>query len=272
MSSLLCHACKLQKPTTEFARMTKRARGYQYSCRACNQVEASRRGSAAKTARRIKRAALIADGWQVEDHPQSLVPYRVKADDPDTMEVRAHSGETFMISASKWDLVRSATFWISRNIDHTGVLTGHLYVRARMGPKDFTLSRVLMGVANDPTVQVDHIGGHLTTLDNRDSNLRVVTSTENNRNRRLHRNNKTGVNGVFRPKKRKAWVAYVINNGQGRLVYFPCHPGSGCTEEQAHQQAIACRQANDIVNNNTNGQRPKYVAEDEPEVAELLQP
>lgn len=199
----------------------------------------------------------VADGWQIVDHPLSFVPYRVRVTEPQTMEIRAQSGDVFLISTNKWPLVCEATFWVSVLMKN-GQPSGHRYVRAHLDNKDETLARVLMGVQDNPEVQVDHIGGHSTTLDNRDSNLRLVTSAENNRNRRMHNTNRSGVNGVFQQARGKTWVATVINHGVRKQIPFSFGKRSNRTEEQARDLAIACRQANDVLNNNTNGQRPKY--------------
>lgn len=63
-----------------------------------------------------------------------------------------------------------------------------------------------------PECQIDHINQVRT--DNRISNLREVTSAENNQNRRITSNNASGVVGVSWNKEKRRWVARVTFNGE----------------------------------------------------------
>lgn len=71
-----------------------------------------------------------------------------------------------------------------------------------------------------PLGQIDHINGIKT--DNRLSNLRVVTNTENQRNQKRNINNKTGVSGVTWHKRDNKW--YVNIGGGHKKIYL----GSFC--------------------------------------------
>ncbi len=62
----------------------------------------------------------------------------------------------------------------------------------------------------------DHINGN--KLDNRRENLRVCTLAENNRNRTIYKNNKSGFKGVYWSRADKKWRAQIkINN---RMIYL----------------------------------------------------
>jgi hypothetical protein len=67
-----------------------------------------------------------------------------------------------------------------------------------------------------PLVEVDHINGD--GADNRASNLRLATSSQNNQNRRLSARNKTGVKGVFRVSR--SWRVSVGVNGKYHIAHF----------------------------------------------------
>lgn len=61
-----------------------------------------------------------------------------------------------------------------------------------------------------PDLQTDHV--NRDKLDNRKSNLRVVTRSGNNHNRPLQSNNTSGYKGITWNKKRVKWQVYKDNH------------------------------------------------------------
>ena len=75
------------------------------------------------------------------------------------------------------------------------------------------LHRFLLNIERNSKIIVDHINTHHPE-DNRKANLRIVTQSENNMNRKLAINNKSGVVGVCWDKNNNCWLAQIGFNGQ----------------------------------------------------------
>jgi len=58
-----------------------------------------------------------------------------------------------------------------------------------------------------PLDEIDHING--IRDDNRWGNLRAVSKSENNKNKKHHSNNTSGVMGVYWHKRTEKWMAYI---------------------------------------------------------------
>lgn len=98
------------------------------------------------------------------------------------------------------------------------------------GGRTMTLSmhRAILGLGYLEKRQCDHINGD--TLDNRHSNLRMATHSENMRNRPMMKTNKSGFKGVYlrKGKKENPWRAEIQKDKKRiTLGYFP-------TPEDAH--------------------------------------
>jgi hypothetical protein len=77
-----------------------------------------------------------------------------------------------------------------------------------------------------PAQQIDHV--NCISSDNRWSNLRLATSSENSRNSRKMATNKSGFKGVSFHKSTQRWRAVILLNGKHK------HLGSRATPEEAH--------------------------------------
>jgi hypothetical protein len=75
---------------------------------------------------------------------------------------------------------------------------------------------------------VDHIDGN--TLDNRRANLRLATHSENLRNMKRKKNNRSGYRGVHRVRNR--WCAQITCNRKVRTL------GTFATAEEAHEAYV----------------------------------
>lgn len=81
-----------------------------------------------------------------------------------------------------------------------------------------TMAKVIMAPV-PPGYQVDHINHE--TLDNRRENLRICTRSQNQHNKRINRNNRSGYKGVSWVAKSKNWRASIrLNNKTFHLGYY----------------------------------------------------
>lgn len=69
-----------------------------------------------------------------------------------------------------------------------------------------------------PEFDTDHINGD--PLDNRIVNLRAATRRQNMANKKMHKNNSSGVKGVYWCIQRKKWRASVRINGRNKHAGF----------------------------------------------------
>jgi hypothetical protein len=98
------------------------------------------------------------------------------------------------------------------------------------------MHRHLFGLTPDQTqIEVDH--ENRDTLDNRRSNLRVVTHAQNMQNRPSHAGSTSKFRGVYQNRNETRWRAQVVINGKTHKL------GTHATEEEAAQVASSFRAA-----------------------------
>lgn len=91
------------------------------------------------------------------------------------------------------------------------------YVETKFKKEEITLHRLVLGICGKEeyeNIDVDHIHGRESRHDNRKSNLRLATRTQNNMNKGLQRNNTSGVTGVYYDENASLWVAQMGLNGR----------------------------------------------------------
>lgn len=79
----------------------------------------------------------------------------------------------------------------------------------------YRLHRIVYALTNsvDPEeMQIDHIDGN--GLNNNKNNLRLATPSDNQHNKKVHRNNKSGKRGVCRDEKNNKWRACITYKGK----------------------------------------------------------
>lgn len=122
-----------------------------------------------------------------------------------------------MLNKKKWHVYKSSSgrYYASRNNSRKHK-DGHYLLK---------MHREIMGLQKYDKRQVDHINGN--SLDNRRSNLRIVTPQQNSWNRKAQKNSNSGVRGVYKHTQINKWVAQ-IKVGSKRI-----HIGSFDTIEDA---------------------------------------
>lgn len=125
---------------------------------------------------------------------------------------------TFTVRLDDADLqrvVEAGPWYVTATKGHYGLCYA---IRNLRGGGQELMHRFLLGLTRaDP--QVDHLNHD--GLDNRRSNIRLVTPSENMYNRRLNYNSTSGVSGVSWHKASGKWRAYVqVNRRQVSLGVF----------------------------------------------------
>ena len=114
-----------------------------------------------------------------------------------------NKGEEFWFDLDDYDLIKDKSWHIH-----------HKYVTATEHQngmnKEIYMHRLVMG-SPDKKYDIDHIRTESKT-DNRKNNLRIVTRSQNNKNKVLQKNNTSGVAGVKKASKSDKWEVYININ------------------------------------------------------------
>lgn len=137
-------------------------------------------------------------------------PYEIHGDTAVVFLKRKGEAVEVLIDASDIPLMKEHSSWYVSNFN------GKLYAKgnAKIVNKTVVLPETLLHrwIMKPPKNKVvDHINGN--TLDNRRSNLRVVTRSENSQNRLgPSTHNKSGYRGVYKHSQVDKWVVQIIKN------------------------------------------------------------
>jgi len=99
-------------------------------------------------------------------------------------------------------------------------IRGNFYRYVMIDKQSYSAHRLawLIVTGEWPEAEIDHINGD--GADNRWSNLRQVSSSENRRNQRRRVTNKTGVIGVHWCKSSRVWRASIKPSGEKRQYLY----------------------------------------------------
>lgn len=129
--------------------------------------------------------------------------------------------ELFNYNPSTGLFVRLKSAGNAKAGDIAGCVSSHGYITIKVDGTNHYGHRLafLYMTGNFPSEQTDHINHD--TSDNRWTNLRAVTISENQHNRKLNVNNESGVSGVMWHKPSKKWVVKVwVDGRQECFGYF----------------------------------------------------
>lgn len=118
----------------------------------------------------------------------------------------SRQGDEIIVDDNWYELLSRFTWYTSDGRGYKYAKTGFTN---KGNPKGLAMHRIVTSAPRGSVV--DHINGN--TLDNRSSNLRLATRSENGMNRfKLSSNNTSGRTGVAWSKQKKKWIAFVEVN------------------------------------------------------------
>lgn len=132
------------------------------------------------------------------------------------------------VSRYTWNLDKKSKYWHA-----TARIGDVIYGKTLIKNKSIRLHRFIMNAytLENKKYDVDHIET-LNKFDNRKSNLRLVTKSQNIRNHKLAKNNNSGYVGVYWSKKDECWYSQLMSV-QHKGKKYKQHLGCMPTKESA---------------------------------------
>lgn len=168
-------------------------------------------------------------------HGENLEKYGIKNKKYNTYNLSGEygvgytsKGEEFYFDLEYYDKIKDYCW----SFDSNGYL-----VTSEIGnnKKKIKMHRLIIDCPNE--FDVDHKHGKETRNDNRKSNLRIATSSQNMMNRSLGKRNKTGIVGVSWTTTFNKWLANIMLNGKNiHLGYFDKFEDAVKARKQAEEK------------------------------------
>ena len=111
-------------------------------------------------------------------------------------------GNEFYFDLDDYDKIKDYCWYI----DSAG------YVTNKNGKDIIRMHQLVLPIESG--LMADHIHGKETRNDNRKSNLRIVTPSQNEMNKGVRQDNTSGVTGVYFQSKSNRWCAEIVINGE----------------------------------------------------------
>lgn len=143
-------------------------------------------------------------------------------------EIPLTRGLVALVDDSDYDVLSSFKWRVSI---HGYVVRTVGHPEAPTRKRHLPMHRFIMGLCFGDKFYVDHIDGN--PLNNQRNNLRVCTPTQNQYNRKIGSNNKSGFKGVTVSESENRWRSQIKVNG--KIIYL----GTFLTPEAAHEAYCA---------------------------------